>query len=483
MNQRLKNITILLLSCWIFYSCSTPDESFQHVFHLYKAGRFSDARQFIMQENLNNQKSEAAKEMKKLYDKMDRIELDFSKTESDIRQELQVYFKELTSKQLTEWEKSGKLEMRLIDGHKRYFRNAVANLFRVDSMARAVKIQKDGEHVDPLKVFCLKNTASLLQNFQQGIPQEEMKQKFRIDYTISLRPDVVPDREVVRCWMPFPRESLPRQQNINLLSVNTDKYRIAGSSALQRSLYMEKIAVAGEPTVFSYSAEFETTPQWISITPDVIKPYDISSGLYKNYTAERPPHLIFSQEIKNLAGEITHNKTNPFDKVRAIYYWIDQNIPWASALEYSTFECIPHYVLENKKGDCGMKTLLFMSLARQSGIPCKWQSGWMLHPGEVNLHDWCEVYYEGVGWVPVDQSFGLQDSEVPALKEYYISGIDAYRLIVNDDFSREFEPSKEHSRSEPIDFQRGELEWSGGNLYFDKWSYNMQVTCLNQTEL
>jgi hypothetical protein len=32
-----------------------------------------------------------------------------------------------------------------------------------------------------------------------------------------------------------------------------------------------------------------------------------------------------------------------------------------------------------------------------------------------------------------------------------------------------------HFRSEPYDFQRGEVEWEGGNLYFDKWDYTMKV--------
>jgi hypothetical protein len=126
-----------------------------------------------------------------------------------------------------------------------------------------------------------------------------------------------------------------------------------------------------------------------------------------------------------------------------------------------------------------MQTLLFMSMARCAGIPCKWQSGWMLHPGAENLHDWCEVYYEGIGWVPLDQSFGLQKSENLKIKEFYISGIDEFRLIINDDFSSELKPKKQYYRSEPIDFQRGELEWKEGNIYFNHWNYHMDITYLN----
>ena len=31
----------------------------------------------------------------------------------------------------------------------------------------------------------------------------------------------------------------------------------------------------------------------------------------------------------------------------------------------------------------------------------------------------------------------------------------------------------------PNDFQRGEVEWKGGNLYFDKWDYNMKIKYIN----
>jgi transglutaminase-like putative cysteine protease len=99
----------------------------------------------------------------------------------------------------------------------------------------------------------------------------------------------------------------------------------------------------------------------------------------------------------------------------------------------------------------------------------------MLHPGHVNLHDWCEVYYEGIGWVPLDQSFKLQETTDQQLREFYVHGIDAYRLIVNDDYGQELFPPKKFLRSEPYDFQRGEVEWDGGNLYFDQWSWDIDV--------
>ena len=125
-----------------------------------------------------------------------------------------------------------------------------------------------------------------------------------------------------------------------------------------------------------------------------------------------------------------------------------------------------------------MQTFLFMSMLRSQGIPVRWQSGWMVPPDAENLHDWCEVYYEGTGWVPADISYDLQPSEKPEEKEFYKTGIDAYRLIVNAGVSGRLYPEKKYFRSEPFDFQRGEVEWKGGNIYFDKWNYDMKIEYL-----
>jgi len=34
---------------------------------------------------------------------------------------------------------------------------------------------------------------------------------------------------------------------------------------------------------------------------------------------------------------------------------------------------------------------------------------------------------------------------------------------------------KKHLRSDPVDNQRGEVEWDGGNLYFTDWDYEVTV--------
>ena len=36
-----------------------------------------------------------------------------------------------------------------------------------------------------------------------------------------------------------------------------------------------------------------------------------------------------------------------------------------------------------------------------------WQSGWLLHPAHVGLHDWCEIYLAPYGWLPVDVNLAV----------------------------------------------------------------------------
>ncbi|MFA5816960.1 MAG: transglutaminase-like domain-containing protein [Bacteroidales bacterium] len=407
---------------------------------------------------------------------MDRTRLDFSKSEEQIKTQLSKYYPALPDNLINSWESSGHLEMRRIDGVKKYFKYAVSNLFRLDSDAAKIRQNQTGISVDPLDSIRIENTSVIIKDGKPGTPVES--RLITIEYSITVDADAVPAGEEVFCWMPFPRESGPRQKNVILISSNPDKAVRSTPDCLHSSLYAIKKAVAGIPTVFSYKAFFEISGQWF-------RPTDIESGKtektgpdIEKYTREKPPHIAFTQLVRQLADSLSTTETNPFKIIRSFYHWIDKNIPWASALEYSTFECIPDYVIKHGHGDCGMKTFLLMSMARYKGIPARWQSGWMLHPGEENLHDWCELWFAKTGWVPVDMSFGLQKTEDLTLKEFYLSGIDSYRMIVNDGFAEEFYPPKKFYRSEPFDFQRGEVEWSKGNLYFNQWDYKLNVVSI-----
>ncbi len=409
-----------------------------------------------------------------------RIRVDFRLTEAQVKEYIRQYIPDVTDAQMRAWEESNALEYRIIDGEKRYFRNAGPNLFRVDSACYNIKLEKEGFELSDKDQVNQTHVPEVIAAVKKEKTPRVEPRRMRVTYTLTVDTNAVPAGEVVRCWLPYPRTDHPRQTDVKLIRTSQPDYQIAPDSYLHKTLYMEQVARQGQPTRFSETFEFTSYAEWHDLKPEDILPYDTESDLYKEHTGERETHIRFTPRIRELAERLSEGESNPLLLAQRYFRWIRQVYPWASAIEYSTIENIPEYVVENRKGDCGQVTLLFMTLCHYSGIPCRWQSGFMMHPGAWNLHDWAEVYFEGVGWVPVDQSFGIPVfARTPEEKMFFMGGIDSWRLIVNNDYSQPLYPGKQYPRSETVDFQRGEVEWAGGNLYFPQWKWKMEIEYLD----
>lgn len=409
-----------------------------------------------------------------------RLLTDFCLTESQVKDYIRKYIPDVTDEQMRAWEQSKALECMELDGEKRYFRNAGPNLFRLDSVCRDIKLAKEGSAPSVTDEVNRENLPEIIAAVRQEGKAIVAPKRMRVIYTLTVDTNAVPAGKLVRCWLPYPRADHPRQRDVKLLATSEPEYQLSSATCRHSTLYMEKRAVAGQPTVFSETFEYTSCGEWHPVRPEEVLPYDTASALYKEYTAERDRHIVFTPRLRRLADSLTAGEPNPWLKARRIFRWVNDHFPWASAREYSTIENIPEYVLDNRHGDCGQVSLLFITLCRLSGIPAHFQSGFMMHPGGWNLHDWAEIYLEGIGWVPVDQSFGVPSFARNAEEEYFfVGGIDSWRMLVNQDYGMPLEPAKRYPRSETVDFQRGEVEWEGGNLYFTDWDYDMEIDYLD----
>ena len=409
-----------------------------------------------------------------------RLLRDFCLTEAQVRQYIEKYIPEVTDSQMRDWEARRVLECMMLDGEKRYFRNAGPNLFRIDSACYHLKAALEPPTLGGNEMVNKEHLPEVIAAVKAQQTPIVAPKRVRITYTLTVDTNAVPAGELIRCWLPYPRSDVKRQKDVKLLRTSEADYLFSPAECLHSTLYMQKRAVAGLPTVFSETFEMTTSAEWHNLRPEDIQPYDTTSDLYRTYTAEREKHICFSPRLRELAAKLTAGEENPLLKVRRIFRWVNDQFPWASAREYSTVENIPEYVLDNGHGDCGMVSLLFITLCRISGIPAHFQSGFMLHPGDWNMHDWAEIYFEGIGWVPVDQSFGIPTFARNADEEwFFLGGIDAWRMVVNQDYGMPLVPEKKYPRSETVDFQRGEVEWEGGNLYFSQWDYDMEIEYLN----
>ncbi len=399
---------------------------------------------------------------------MGRIRKDFNMTPENGLKLIREKMPNVTDEQLAKWKRNRKIEYMTIDGQEWWFRKSVRNLWL---LADELKEDHDAEKWETYNI----RRKYYLEAMKSPADENGLRdwRHVNITFTLDVNADAVPDGETLRVWMPFPYQNL-RQKNIKLESSNRPVTMSQGSK--HHTVYMEAVAEKGKPTHFEYTFSYDVAERHIAQQDLVamVEPYNTNTTEYKEFTGNQPPHIIITDDLRALAREIVENETNPVLQASKIFDWISMRYPWAGAREYSTIKNMPDYVLANGHGDCGQVALLYISLVRSLGIPARWESGWMIHPDEVNWHDWAETYFEGIGWVPTDQSFGRSAVGTP-MNSYYTTGIDVYRMASNETIGDKLSPEKKYIRSETVDFQPGEVEWRKGNLYYDTWKSHLIV--------
>ncbi|MBO9663766.1 transglutaminase domain-containing protein [Dokdonella sp.] len=406
-------------------------------------------------------------------ERMRRIRLDFTLDAEALKARVRESIADLTEAQFADWDARGLFESQLIDGRMLYFNRAPSNLFRLsrEALARR-KPQKplvDGpmEHANAHHAEV--RAAALAGGVDSVAPR-----RVRVKQSLTVHADAVPAGERVRAWIPYPRAIAGQQDGIHFVGSEPAKHQVAPESALQRTVYLEKRAVAGRPTEFAVRYEVTVHARYHAIDADKVQRAPVTPELAP-FVAEQPPHIVFTEAMRLFSRQVVGEETDPWRIARKLYAAVDQ-VPWAGAREYSTIGNIGDYALHAGHADCGQQTLLLMTLLRMNGIPARWQSGMVYSDGDYdNLHDWGQLYVAPYGWIPMDVTFGRLDGADPAVADFYLGGLDAYRLAFNDDWGRDFVPPKTHFRSDTVDSQRGEAEWRGGNLYYDQWDYHFEA--------
>jgi CubicO group peptidase (beta-lactamase class C family)/transglutaminase-like putative cysteine protease len=469
----------LLAACVAAAPAADPctPERVQRAWSAIDTGNFTEAER-LLRDAITDPDAPVVDECAVTLEMIRRIRLDHRLSAEQMLERLRTSIPDVTAADVRRWTRAGKLQHRVIDGQPRYFNRAGGNLFRASPEAKArrkPRVAPAGDTFDwPTHL------ARLLAESDDAGSRYIHPVRHRVRYELTVKENHPRLRRGarVRCWLPFPQE-LPRQRDVRLVSTDPPTATVAPNGHPHRTVYFEQ-TVEDASAAPTFVAEFEFTsyadvPQ---LDPARVKPYDTDSSLFREFTAERPPHIVFTPEVDTLVKEIAGDEANPLIKARRIFSWVAKNIPWFAEMEYSTIRSLSSKGLATRKGDCGVQGLVFVTLCRAAGIPARWQSGWQTTPGDWNMHDWSEIYVEPWGWLPADASYGVQKHPDPRVQTFYCGHIDAYRLIVNLDYARALHPPKTSFRSEPNDFQRGEIEIDGHNLYFDEWRYRFKLRTL-----
>jgi carboxypeptidase Q len=416
--------------------------------------------------------------------RLDRIQRDFPLTRDDLIASLQKAVADLTMEEFEQWEREGRFDSLLLDGERRYFVSSVSNLFfrHPDLEARRVN-RRDTSAVQ--RAY-LRNARDIREAARAKGTPYVLPKRFQVRMSVAVKPGSAAAGAMIRAWLPVPRE-FPHQSGYELVGTVPAGALVAASDSPIRSVYLEQPATEDGSATFKVDYAYTAHGVWFDLENPPLREGPgsgaVSTDELDRFLAEGP-HVEFTPGIRVLAAKLRRSgdRDRPVDLARRFYRWISENIRYSYAPEYSTVRHLGEACRADGRGDCGQAAFLFMALCRHSGIPARWQSGWSLFPGAKTIHDWCEVSLEPWGWVPVDPYMGvyaqqyasaLSEQERSELRDFYFGGLTQYRMAANSDHNQPLSPFKASPRSDPVDFQRGEIEAGGTNVYYDRFSYRL----------
>ena len=411
-----------------------------------------------------------------------RTRYEYSLAAPELLSKVRNQIPDATALEIERWARDSAARYRIIDGKKFFARREPSNIFLFCEEANARRA-KAGNAPAQAHWKLTDNLKAVVAEADQTRKLEVQPVHHRMTYTLTLPANTpgVKAGSRVRVWLPYPQE-YRQQRDVKLISAAPEPTVLAPNAVegnpvaggAQRTVYFEQIVTdPAKPMEFKEAFEYDSFAYYPKLDEAKVQP--LPANWNGACLGERPPHILFTPALRKQAARIVGNETNPLTKARKIFRWVSANIKWNAEDEYCIIQSLVLKGFTAGRGDCGIQNTVFITLCRIAGIPARLQSGWETKPSSWGMHDWAEIYIAPWGWLPADASYGVQESDDPRIADFYCGHQDSYRMIVNLDWGRDLFPPKPSLRSEPADFQRGEVEVDGQNLYYDLWDYSMKV--------
>ncbi len=314
---------------------------------------------------------------------------------------------------------------------------------------------------------------SVLENLVEQLHDgDEMKAHIHIVSKMWIKEEGIRPGEKLKVHLPFPVEN-DQISNLKLISCSDNIEKMPAGSEAQPTIYFETQAKAGH--VFQLEYQLDHSIQYVDMEKlDLDK---IAHGHFpedtKEYLGEHLPHICFTPYLKELAKDIMGDEKNPLVNARKFYDYVTTKVDYRFVRDYAAIDNLSEYGALEQRGDCGVQSLLFITLCRIAGIPAKWQSGLDAKPGDVGEHDWAMFYVPTIGWRFADLSYGGSSYIRGALKRwnFFFGNVDPYRIPINSGFQEDFIPPMQNWRIDPYDNQIGEAEYDDKSITSGQQEY------------
>jgi len=381
---------------------------------------------------------------------MRRLPLDYPLTRAEALALVRGHIADFTEEEFDERVDAGQIWWIYVNGEMRFFNRFFASLCKVDAdfsrragvSGQGVESAKKGSREDGLLDITRRRLAA----------EGKLSRRIRIRATLKLREENFTPGMFIRAHLPIPAEC-DDQSDIRIEKLWPETALIAPGNAPQRTVCWEETMTENHEFMVEYS--YIRTARYNDLS--TIRP---SAEQPDFCTEEIAPHMVFTPYIRKLAAELTDGVSDPLEKARRFYDFITLKMKYNFMPQYFTQSSIAESAALNLSGDCGVLTLLFITLCRCAGIPAQWQSGLTAEPGFLGAHDWARFYIAPYGWLYADCSYGTgavrADNE--ERRRFYFGNLDPFRMAANNAFQADFTVNKQHWRADPYDNQLGEME-------------------------
>ena len=193
--MKLRNFFTLLGVAALMASCA-PKVALDPLAEALSAGELTAAEQMIDERLATATDQTEIAQLTWTRDSIKLVRRDFRRDSAYVVDYIKKYIPELTAEKVAEWEASGVIEYKVIDGKKCYFRNAASNVFRVDEWAMEYKKELSDE--SSLDYVLLKQIPEIV---AAGSGELAAPVRMKVRHSISLNETgaVVPG-DTVRVW-------------------------------------------------------------------------------------------------------------------------------------------------------------------------------------------------------------------------------------------------------------------------------------------